>query len=194
VKTVLIVCNPQEKSFSHAIASAVMDGCYSRGAEVRYHDLYEERFDPVLPATEILSKFSFDPLVQRHMDDVEWADMIVIVHPDWWGQPPAMLKGWIDRVLRPGIAYEYRGEEGGVAERVPLLSDKRAAVFCSTDAKREDDPGTLKSIWSRSVWNFCGIENAEFHLLFNTRGAGWVEREAWLKSCRLIAEGWGSEN
>jgi len=47
------------------------------------------------------------------------ASGIVIVHPNWWGQPPAILKGWVDRVLRPGVAYEFtEGDQGKVSPKI----------------------------------------------------------------------------
>jgi len=49
------------------------------------------------------------------------ADGIVFVHPDWWGMPPAILKGWIDRVLRSGVTYQFlEGDDGeGIPKRAP---------------------------------------------------------------------------
>jgi NAD(P)H dehydrogenase (quinone) len=47
------------------------------------------------------------PRNPAHCDELQAADGIVVVHPNWWGQPPAVLKGWIDRVIRPGIAYRF---------------------------------------------------------------------------------------
>ena len=49
------------------------------------------------------------PPIRQHCDEIAEADGIVVVHPNWWGQPPAMLKGWIDRVLRVGVAYRDLG-------------------------------------------------------------------------------------
>jgi NAD(P)H dehydrogenase (quinone) len=57
--------------------------------------------------------------------EIAKADGIIIIHSDWWGRPPAILKGWIDRVIRPGIAYRFL--EGDKKEGIPkgLLLVKR---------------------------------------------------------------------
>jgi len=49
----------------------------------------------------------FTTYIQRHCAEIRQADGLVIVHPNWWGEPPAMLKGWVDRVLRAGVAYDF---------------------------------------------------------------------------------------
>ena len=77
------------------------------GHEVVFHDLYQEGFDAILPDAEIPKGATLDPVVQRHCRDVSQADGYLIVHPNWWAMPPAILKGWLDRVLRQGVAYEF---------------------------------------------------------------------------------------
>ena len=67
--------------------------------------------EAVLGRDEYFRRFSFDPLVQKYTEEIEAAERIVVIHPDWWGHLPAMAKGWVDRVLRPGVAYEYSGNE-----------------------------------------------------------------------------------
>ena len=86
------------------------------------------------------------------------ADGYVIVHPNWWGQPPAILKGWIDRVLRQGVVYEFSPQ--GV---VGLLKGKSAVVLTTSNTPRDDelrlfgDP--LENLWKACVFNFCGVED-----------------------------------
>ena len=55
-----------------------------------------------------------NPIVEQHCGERSAADGYVIVHPNWWAMPPAILKGWIDRVLRQGVAYEFAA--GGVVD------------------------------------------------------------------------------
>jgi len=68
-------------------------------------------------------------LIKRHCEEFGQADGIIIIHPNWWGQPPAILKGWIDRVIRTGIAYEFK--EGDSGEGIPkgLLKAGAAMIF-----------------------------------------------------------------
>ena len=98
----VILGHPRKESFCHAIGGAVREALAANGHTVVFHDLYEEHFDPVLPHHEIPKDAAVCDAVQKHCDEIKNADGIVIIHPNWWGQPPAILKGWIDRVIRPG--------------------------------------------------------------------------------------------
>ena len=87
---------------------------------------------------------------------MEGADGFVVVHPDWWGGPPAVLKGWLDRVLRPGTAYEYEGEVPEARSVVGLLEGRKALTVITGDA---DDPGPLEGFWKERIWGYCGAES-----------------------------------
>ena len=110
MKVSVIIAHPGRESFNHGIAGTAVDELTKRGHEVFFHDLYEENFDPVLPAAEIPEVAPLPPEVEAHCREIAEAGGIVVVHPNWWGQPPAILEGWVDRVIRPGVAYRF--EEG----------------------------------------------------------------------------------
>jgi putative NADPH-quinone reductase len=113
----VILGHPKKESFCHAIAGAVTSMLKERGHDVLFHDLYAEQFDPVLQHQEIPKGAAVEEAIRKHCDELATADGIVIIHPNWWGQPPAILKGWIDRVIRPGVAYEFLVGDSG--EGVP---------------------------------------------------------------------------
>src|SRR5512140_1556093 len=113
----VILAHPREGSFNHAIAETVVRILRDSGHEVIFHDLYKEAFAPSLPFEEISRSAQLDPVIQLHCSEISNADGIIVIHPNWWGQPPAILKGWIDRVIRPGVAYEFL--EGDTGEGVP---------------------------------------------------------------------------
>ncbi len=155
-----------------------------------FHDLYNESFNPVLPLEEIPKNAGLDPLVQVHCDEVAHVDGIVVVHPNWWGQPPAILKGWIDRVIRPGVAYEFL--EGDSGEGVPcgLLKARTALVFntSNTPAEREisvfGDP--LETIWKNCIFDLCGVKNF-YRKVFGVIVTSTDEqRRQWLKEVEEI--------
>ncbi len=98
----LILAHPDKSSFNHAIARTAVDELQKKGHYVYFHDLYEEGFDPVLQGGEIVKGAKLPSLVENHCREIARAKGIIIVHPNWWGQPPAILKGWVDRVIRPG--------------------------------------------------------------------------------------------
>lgn len=160
---VVILAHPDKESFNAAIAETAVRTLQELGHEVVLHDLYEERFDPLLYHSEFPKEASLPPLVRQHCTDIAQADGIVIVHPNWWGQPPAILKGWVDRVIRPGVAYRF--EDGDSGEGVPagLLRAQTAVVFntSNTSGQREEsifgDP--LEHIWKDCIFGLCGVQH-----------------------------------
>jgi NAD(P)H dehydrogenase (quinone) len=162
MKASVILGHPCRGSFNHAIADVAVHTLRAGGHTVCYHDLYDEGFDPIATCAEIPKGGPLDPIVRRHCDEIAAADGIVIVHPNWWGQPPAILKGWVDRVLRVGVAYEF--EEGDSGEGVPigLLRAKVALVFntSNTPERREmrvfGDP--LGNLWKTCIFDLCGVK------------------------------------
>jgi NAD(P)H dehydrogenase (quinone) len=188
MKVSVILAHPDEGSFNHAIALAAVAQLTANGHEVVFHDLYRERFDPLLPAGEILKDAVLTEAIAAHCREIAAVDGIVIVHPNWWGQPPAIMKGWVDRVIRPGVAYEF--SEGDTGEGVPrgLLRARAALVFntSNTEAARERDVfgDPLDAIWGRCIFGLCGV--AAFYrrtfriVVTSTR----EQREAWLDEVR----------
>ena len=184
----VILAHPDKKSFNHAIAAAAAEALKRNGHEVYFHDLYGERFDPILPAEEILEDTPLPAEIEKHCSEISEADGIIVIHPNWWGQPPAILKGWIDRVIRPGVAYTFL--EGDQGEGVPngLLKAQAALVFntSNTETEREKnifgDP--LETIWRNCIFDLCGVHTF-YRKMFNIIAVSSEEqREEWLKEVR----------
>ena len=157
----IILAHPNPGSFNHAIARTAEEALRNAGHRVTLHDLYQERFDPILHTEEIPLSASVPEPIATHCREAREADGIVIVHPNWWGQPPAILKGWVDRVIRPGVAYRFRENDNGEGVPIGLLKAKAAIVFntANTPEERErevfGDP--LENIWKRCVFELCGV-------------------------------------
>ena len=166
----VILAHPSKESFNHAIAATAMATLKQNGHEIYFHDLYEEKFDPVLQSEEIPQNAPLPPVIERHCAEISKADGIIIIHPNWWGQPPAVLKGWVDRVIRPGVAYEFLGEDKGEGVPNGLLKAKSALVFntSDTETKREKDVfgDPLETIWKNCVFGLCGVSNF-YRKMFN---------------------------
>jgi putative NADPH-quinone reductase len=126
--------------FRHVYAWVIANPFHARECEVWYHDLYNEQFDPVQPTGEAGNRSSSSELVERHCRQLADADLILIFHPNWWGQPPAILKGWIDRVFRPGVAYDYPPDVGPEGAPIGLLRAACGLVF-----------NTSNTAWEREV-------------------------------------------
>lgn len=183
MKVIVIIGHQRRGSFCHAIAATAVEQLRSDGHEVIYHDLYEEQFDPLLPHAEIGDEDQIDPVVRRHIDEVLSADGYVVVHPNWWGQPPAILKGWIDRVMRQGSVYRFtaRGVDG-------FLRGKAALVLTTSNTPREDelrlfgDP--LENLWKACIFNFVGVEDFQRRNFESIVLSTLEQRQGWLAEVR----------
>lgn len=187
----VLLAHPDPASFNHAIAERVTRALRAAGHELILHDLYAEGFDPILPAAEIKRNAPLPPEIQRHCDELSAADGIVIVHPNWWGQPPALLKGWIDRVIRPGVAYEFVPGDGGEGVPRGLLKARAVLVLntSNTEASRESevfgDP--LERIWRDCVFSLCGAPRFSRRMFRIVCLSDEAQRAAWLDEAEAMA-------
>jgi NAD(P)H dehydrogenase (quinone) len=192
VNVSVILGHPSKRSFNHAIAETVVTTLQDNGHQVRYHDLYEERFNPVLPASEIPKSTDLQPLIKRHCDEIGTAEGVVIIHPNWWGQPPAILKGWIDRVIRPGVAYEFLEDDSGAGVPCGLLKAKTALVFntSNTPPEREQqvfgDP--LDTLWKNCIFGLCGVTDVYRKTFSVVVTSTEMIREVWLQETRELVD------
>ena len=190
MKISIILAHPRPGSFNHAIAETVAATLRSFGHTVLFHDLYTEGFDPVLPAEEIARDARLPEPVARHCDEIAAADCIVIVHPDWWGMPPAILKGWIDRVIRPGVAYRFAETDSGEGIPEGLLKAKAALIFntSNTPRKREievfGDP--LERLWKDCLFSFCGVPLCHRRMFGVVVTSSPEQRNVWLEEVRVM--------
>lgn len=188
MKISVILAHPYSGSFNHAIYQVVLEILEDNRHQINAHNLYEEGFQPLLEGSELATGETSDPLVLKHRNEIKEAQGIIIIHPNWWGQPPAILKGWMDRVLRSGVAYEF--EEGDDGSGVPegLLVAEKAMVFntSNTPAEREirifGDP--LERIWRDCVFDFCGIKNFYRKIFRIIASSTLKEREEWLEEVK----------
>lgn len=158
MKILIVLAHPDKRSFNHAIANECKARLTENGHSVIFHDLHEENFDPIITAEEIPKDAKINKLVQKHCDDLTQSEGIIIVHPNWWGQPPAILKGWIDRIIRPGIAYQFDDGDNGEGIPIGLLKAQTGIVFNTSDtsAKRENEifKDPLETIWKNCIFDF----------------------------------------
>ncbi|MFA4836549.1 MAG: NAD(P)H-dependent oxidoreductase [Dehalococcoidia bacterium] len=188
----IILAHPNEGSFNHAIARTAVERLEANGHQVFFHDLCQEGFDPVLTGGEILKNTSLSAVVARHCEEIARAEGIVIIHPNWWGQPPAILKGWVDRVIRPGVAYEFL--EGDSGEGVPkgLLKARATIVFntSNTELEREKDVfgDPLETIWRNCIFGLCGVTDFHRRMFSVVVISTEDERNQWLEEVRRTVD------
>lgn len=116
----------------------------------------------------------------------------MIVHPNWWGQPPAIQKGWVDRVVRPGVACEFPDDDSGEGMPNGLLKAQAAIVFntSNTATEREQkvfgDP--LERIWENCIFDLCGVKQFR-RCTFNVMVTSSPEQRAvWLDEAREMVD------
>ena len=191
MNVLVLLGHPTPESFNHAMAHTVVGELAAGGHVVAFHDLYAEGFDPVLTGAEIPRDADLPPSVARHCAELAAADGIVIVHPNWWGMPPAVLKGWVDRVVRPGTAYEFEETDSGEGVPVGLLKARRVLVLNTgnTPILRELDVfgDPLQGLWKDCVFGLCGVR--EFHRRYFTVvcTSDDAKRRSWLEEARQLA-------
>jgi NAD(P)H dehydrogenase (quinone) len=181
----VILAHPYPRSLNHAIFAAVGAAFKKRKVRLLAHDLYREKFDPVLATAELGSKRSDDALVNQYAAELIMSEFLVFIHPNWWGQPPAILKGYIDRVIRPPYAYDFPPGDSGGGVPVGKLKGKWGIVFntSNTEADRENslfhDP--LEYIWKECVFGFCGIDRYYRKMYRVVADSAPRERKEWLR-------------
>lgn len=111
MRVVVVVAHPDPNSFSHAITSTALAALNGSGHAVTLLDLYAEEFRAAMSHDERLAYHSdrpiLDPMVERHAWVVKQAEALVFVYPTWWSTMPAILKGWLERVMVPGVGFVF---------------------------------------------------------------------------------------
>ncbi len=157
-RALVVYCHPLEESFVAAARDRVVAALDAGGAEVRLTDLYAEGFEPEFTADERARHLEpgADPSLQRHVDDLQWCNTLVLVYPTWWSGQPAMLKGWIDRVWVNGVAWTL--PEGANRLRPGLRNVRRLAAVTthgSTKAINALEGEAGKRTLTRSLRSMC---------------------------------------
>ncbi|MBY8974609.1 NAD(P)H-dependent oxidoreductase [Rhodobacteraceae bacterium NNCM2] len=190
MKVLVVYTHPVKKSFNRAILGAVEEGLAEAGHEVRIADLYAEGFQPAM-TEEDFAQFQNRPMpedVLREQARVEWSDAIVFVFPFWWWSLPAMLKGWIDRVMSYGWAWiDPSDPEAGYLKDRKLLVLTTAGASAAALAKRGYDTAFHTQLHV-GICEYCGFRDVTsrmFHDLHDETPAS--VREGYLAEARKLA-------
>ena len=136
IRALVVYCHPREDSFTAAVRDEVLMALDRHGAEVRVSDLYGSGFAPALTTAEHRAYLAGDitPVVEE-VEALRWCDTLIFVYPTWWYGLPAVLKGWLDRVLLPGVAFLMpRADRETI--RPNLTHIRRLGVFTTCGASR----------------------------------------------------------
>jgi NAD(P)H dehydrogenase (quinone) len=130
MRLLFVLAHPLPDSFCAALARAGVEAARARGHEVRLIDLQAEGFDPVMGPEERRGQDTDGPVpadLAPHVQALRWAEGVIFVYPTWWAAQPALLKGWFDRVWRPGVAFTLQG-----ARLRPALTEMRLIGVVTT--------------------------------------------------------------
>lgn len=193
----LLLAHPRPTSYCHALAERIGEQLIGLGHEVRSHDLYAERFDPILTTYEshtsgeeiesVLAREE-DPTIALHREELRQAEGLAIVHPNWWGMPPAILTGWVNRIVVPGVAYRLE-DATGYPEPLAPIQDLLVVNTSDTTDEREEtlykDP--LASIWGRCVAPYLGGPRVTRRVLRPVTDSSDEQRAAWIDEVGTLA-------
>jgi len=180
----VILGHPARESYNRALAEAYLEGARSAEREVHLLDLGRLEFDPILRQGYGGSQ-PLEPDLRHARALIKHCAHQVWIYPGWWASPPALVKGFVERVLTPGFAFEYR--EDRPTPR-PLLEGKSARIIVTSST-----PGfyyhlfLLRSpdrVLRRSVLNLCGVRPVRVTHLARVRSVDQAKRESWLEKVR----------
>ncbi len=162
----VILCHPDAHSFNHGIAKAYCDAVRTAGQDVVFRDLYAIGFDPVLKADEMptIAHPALSTDVTAELDLLAGCDVFVLIYPIWFGSPPAMMKGYIERVLGSGVVPADIQKQ----VRTDLLGNKRLLSFttsATTDIwlNEQGQEQGLRSVLDNYLMHAFGMHSQEHH-------------------------------
>jgi putative NADPH-quinone reductase len=187
-KIVIIIGHPDKESFNFALAKAYRTGAEESSAEIREIVIRDLVFDPNLQYG-YRKRTELEPDLIEAQETLKWADHIVWIYPVWWGSVPAIMKGFLDRVLLPGFAFKKR--EGSVWWD-KYLTGKSSRIICTLDQPPWYYRFVYKSpshyAMKRLTMNFIGVNSVKITTIGPIRLSKLEFREKWLKKIEQLGE------
>ncbi len=189
MRALIIFGHPNIDSFNGNILRIAEDTLKRKGVEYIIKNLYDNNFNPILTMNDYIKieKGTRDEDIALEQIDVEWADTIILIYPIWWSGPPAIVKGWFDRVLTKGFAFLER--EDGTQEG--QLINKKLLIF-STSARSEEELTKenlityIKGILSNGIFKVCGITDVNHQILYEVPDTSDEARNQMLSQVEAI--------
>ena len=133
MKVTIVFNHPYEGSYCNAILNAVIKGLQKANHEIDLIHLDKDNFNPVMTSADLkafIDKKPIDPKVIEYKQRLEQADHLVFIFPIWWELMPALTKGFIDKVIFPGVAYDYMNASNILMK--PLLTNIKSVTMITT--------------------------------------------------------------
>lgn len=189
IDTLIVYCHPYEMSLSAAVLTAVEAGLDRVGRSFEVCDLYADGFDPVLRAPDLAlygEGGTNDELVRRYQGQLSRARHLVLIAPVWWNDIPAMLKGWIDKVMLVGFSWEATGHGlSGTLGRVIESVD----VFTTSAEPTEHLRAAIMATLMDGTFAQLGVERRSWHNFGGIDLSTPEDRKGWLAEVERIVAG-----
>ena len=190
MKVLIIYAHPNPKSFNKAIVDEITKGLTDGGHQAEVLDLYGTNFNPTYGMADF-APYMGGPLpqdVQEHQAKVGAADALVFVYPVWWSGFPAILKGWVDRVLTIGFAFKFdeKGIEGLLKHRKAVFVNTAMApaeFFTHTGVK-----DAMTKIMVDETMKTCGVPDVDHIFLYNVMASDDL-RKGYLEQMYNLGKG-----
>ena len=184
-KIFLIYGHYDDKSFNAAIRDTFTNTVEEKGHQVDVVDLYKENFNPVFAGEEP------DETVLDHRTRIEACDTIVLIAPIWNFRMPAIVEGWIDKVLAPPWAFRFKQLVGNYGYPIGNLRDKKAIIFCTYGSPRLAITTFFLNLpirrLKRGVFHMCGIYNINYRRYFAVPFVSDKKRKDFLNDVKKTA-------
>lgn len=180
-----ILGHPKPDSFCAALYDSYVEGAKAAGADIRVMRLHELTYDPVF--TGYSSPIEPEPDLLQAQESIRWADHLMFAYPVWWGAVPALLKGFVDRTLLPGFAFDYQ-ENSPLPAR--LLKGKTGRLILTMDAPvwyyRLVYKRASEAMMRHATLEFCGIKPVRVTRFGGVSKAGDTRRKDWLTAVNAL--------
>lgn len=176
------------RHFCHALADEYAKGAEDGGHEVRRIEVAQLDF-PLLRTKEDFEKGRPPESIRQAQEAIKWADHLVIIYPLWLGSMPALLKAFLEQVLRPGFAFEYQ-KSGGMARKLLVGKSARIVVTMGMPAlvyRWMFFAHSLKSLKRDTLW-FCGVGPVKTTIIGSIEGLTGRQRDDWLDEMRGLGD------
>ena len=187
-KILIINGHPDKESFNFALADAYKRGAEKSGAEIRELVIQNLEFNLNLQFG-YRKRMKLEPDLIKSQEALKWADHIVWIYPVWWGSVPAIMKGFLDRVLLPGFAFKKR--EGSLWWD-KYFTGKTSRVVCTMDQPtwyyKLINGGPTHHAMKKLTLKFIGVKSVKITSIGPIRLSKRKFREKWIRKVEKLGE------
>ncbi len=189
MNVLIINGHPDTESYNKALANAYYEGVLTNvDVNATLIEVGTLEFNPNLKYG-YRKRMELEPDLEFAIEEIKKANHIVWVLPLWWGGMPAILKGFLDRILLPGIAFEL--EEGKTFQK-KLFKNKTSSIILTADTPKWYYRLFLKSAllyqFKKGILEFCGIKLKKTTYIAPIRNSALTFRENWLKKIKMLGK------